>query len=276
VLLRLAAWHSSRQYAGERRSWRPGLFQGMCIAAIRICRRALLRLRCSRSTFRLIPIREQMWSSLKLSDCFRIATDDQGHFRITGVAPGEYLLQIALTLNETFVSTAIGEAQGSSSSTMYSLNFYSGDTAEQSKGKSFRVGVGEQRDGSDLNIPVGKLHRVTGTIIEGQSGHVVNAGNAWLNFEDGTKLASTIVDANDSEFHFEFGPEGTYTLLVSDAKDVLREEIPQPAGWFPPSTTKETMVREYGTQQQSLKIESDVTGVVVSVAPKGAKPAGPQ
>ena len=204
------------------------------------------------------------------------STDDQGRYRITGLPPGEYLLRLSLSLTDMFVSSVIDGSRSSSSSTKYSLEFYSGDTTQESKGKSFKITDGEQRDGAEITIPVSKLHSVTGTITEQRSGHVVNAGKAVLTYDDGTELVSTIVDKDDAMFHFDFVPEGTYTLAVSEAKDVVREEVPKPPGYWPPYDTKETVVREYGTQKQPLVVESDMTGVVVAVAAKAGKPDGAQ
>ncbi len=204
------------------------------------------------------------------------STDDQGHYRITGLPPGEYLLRVSLSLTDMYVSTVIDGSRSSSSNTRYSLEFYSGDTPQQSKAKSVKITEGEQHDGADLTIPVSKLHTVTGTITELRSGHIVNAGKAVLTYDDGTQLVSTNVDKDDAMFHFDFVPEGTYTLAVSEVKDVTRVEIPNPPGSFPPSDTKETTVREYGTQKQSLIVESDMSGVMVAVPPKGSRQAATQ
>ncbi|WP_263381909.1 carboxypeptidase-like regulatory domain-containing protein [Granulicella arctica] len=196
------------------------------------------------------------------------STDDQGRYRITGLPPGEYREQVSLSLTDMYVSTVIDGSRSSSSSTRYSLDFYSGDTTQKSKAKSVKITDGEQRDGADMTIPVSKLHSVSGSITDA-GGHVVNAGKLALNYDDGTQLVSTTVDKEDGMFHFDFVPEGTYSLVVSEAKDVAREEIMNPPGTFPPSNFKETTVKEYGGQKQPLVVESDVAGVVMTVAAKG-------
>ena len=79
------------------------------------------------------------------------------------------------------------------------------------------------------------------------------------------------MDPEDSTFHFDFVPEGEYTLAVSDARDVRREEVNTPSGGMPFLHTKDTTIREYGNTNQPLVVQSEVTGLAVLVSPKPAK-----
>ncbi len=203
-------------------------------------------------------------------------TDDLGHYRITGLSPAEYLLQVDLRLTDMYVSNVLGGSRSSSSNSKYSLSFYSGDVTRKDKGSSIKLSAGEQHDGADITIPVSKLHSVSGTITEQRSGHVINAGQVSLAYDDGTELVSTSVDKDDSAFHFDFVPEGEYTLKVKNAKDVAREEIPSAPGTIGPTQSKETTIREYGTQSQPLVVQADSAGIVIAVPGKNAKVAGTQ
>ncbi len=204
------------------------------------------------------------------------STDDRGHFRITGLPPGEYLLEVDLRTYETYVSNILGGSRSSMNNSKYGLTFYSGDVARKDKGTSIKLKAGEQRDAADITIPVSKLHRVVGTLTEQRSGHVVNDGKITLKFPDGAELSNTEVDPEDNTFHFDFIPEGEYILAVTNAKDVAREQIPQPPGTFSSVRTKDTTLREYGPATQSLSVQNDISGLTINVPAKVAKPTGTQ
>ncbi len=205
------------------------------------------------------------------------STDDLGRFRIAGLPAGEYLLQVGLSLNDSYVSSLLESGGNMMMNTHYNVGFFSGDVPRKDKGKAIKLAAGEQRDGTDITIPVSKLHSVSGTLTEQRSGHVINAGEIALNFSDGTELIKTKIGGDDSSFHFDFVPEGEYVLAVVEAKDVVREpEAPKPNTFTMPGQMKETTVRTYGTATQPLIVQNDVTGLTVAVPASPAKPAGTQ
>ncbi len=108
---------------------------------------------------------------------------------------------------------------------------------------------------------------VTGPGLGAVTGH----GTLKLVYsDDGTEVASTDVSKEDSQFRFNFVPEGNYTLKASKVREVTREEILNAPGSMPVSTTKETTVRSYKEGSLPLVVHGDLTGVLVKVE---AKPA---
>jgi hypothetical protein len=103
--------------------------------------------------------------------------------------------------------------------------------------------------------------------MQARTGHVVNAGTAVLLYpDDNSEAASAKVDKDDSTFRFDFVPEGNYILKVTNARDVSREEIPNgPLGTVPPTRTKETTIKTYGSEQHPIVIAGDMSGVLISV-----------
>ena len=104
----------------------------------------------------------------------------------------------------------------------------------------------------------------------------MNAGKVTLSYaEDGTELVSAEVSGEDEAFHLMFVPEGDYTVKVTNAADVTREEVSNGPGSMPPTHTEAKTVRSFGDASQPLKVVSDVSGLVVSVptAAAGAKAA---
>lgn len=137
--------------------------------------------------------------------------------------------------------------------------------------ESFTLGGDDERTGQDVTIPISKLHRLTGRIAAGPDGHLVNAGSVQLlSTSDKKTLASVDVDREDGLFHFEFVPEGTYTLRVTHARDVVWEapdpsssDASMPPGF--PRPDKERVVETYGEGETPVILNGDMTGIVVTV-----------
>ncbi len=194
-------------------------------------------------------------------------SDDQGHYRITGLLAGDYLLRTSISLDDTYVSSLIGEVNSVSSMTHYSLDFYSGDTAREKDAKPLHLESSQDIPSVDLTIPVSKLHAITGALVEARTGHALNAGKVTLTYEDGEELASAKVETDEPAFHFFFIPEGSYTMTVSNAADVVRQQVPNPPGTFPPFETKEKVVRKYEAASQPLIVTQDVPSLNITVTP---------
>lgn len=195
------------------------------------------------------------------------AADDLGHFRITGLLEGEYLLEVGLYIDDMFVSSLLEQVSSMSSNTHYSLEYYSGDTARLRDAKPIHLDNSQEMDAADITIPVSKLHSVSGQIVEAKSGRPINSGKVALVYADtgGEELSSVQVETEEPVFRMPFVPEGVYTIKVTEAEDVTREEISNGPNSMPPFHTKETVLRKYGTVEQPLTVMGDVTGVNLAV-----------
>jgi hypothetical protein len=203
-------------------------------------------------------------------------TDDQGSYRISGLPAGEYLIKTTLTLSETILNQVFAEGGGSSNTSKYSLDIYSGDVFRERDAKPIKLSEGEESSSADITVPISKLHAVSGTVLVAGTGHIVNAGRIAISYtDDDSGLVSAKIDKDDSAFHFYYVPEGEYTLKVTDAHDVTREEVPYDPGTIPPSHTVEKNIRDYSPQSQPIIINGDMTGVTIQVLPKstGSAPA---
>jgi hypothetical protein len=205
-------------------------------------------------------------------------SDDEGHYRISGLPVGEYLVKAEIKLIDMKVDNLFGENHSVYFNSGYTLSVYSGGALRTRDAKAIKLQEGEEADMADIEIPVSKLHTVSGSILDA-SGHTVNAGKVSIVYpDDDTELVSAEVSKEDEQFHFYFVPEGQYTLKVSLARDVTREEVPYPPGSMLPTHTVEKTVKEYQDTQQALVIAGDMTGVVATVAAKDVKlaPGMPQ
>jgi hypothetical protein len=191
-------------------------------------------------------------------------TDDQGHYRISGLPAGEYLLRTTLAITDIFINGLFTENHSTAYNNRYSLNLYSGDSFRPRDAKSIKLDDGEEADSVDIAIPLSKLHAISGSVLAASSGHAINAGKVAVFYsDDNTELASTEINGDDSAFHFYYVPEGEYTFKVTDARDVTREEVPYPAGTTPPPHTVEKKLRDYDVQPQPIVIHSDMTGFTI-------------
>jgi hypothetical protein len=201
-------------------------------------------------------------------------TDDQGHYRISGLPAGEYLVQTSLALINIVTSEVYAENGGIANETKYSLDLYSGDSFRRRDATSIKLSEGEESTSADITIPLSKLHSVSGSLLAARTGHTVNAGSVVIVYpDDDTQLVSTKISEDDGSFRFFYVPEGEYTLKITDARDVSREEVPYPPGSFPPFHIVEKKIREYDPQQQPIIINADLSGVTAQVQPKPS--AGP-
>ena len=201
---------------------------------------------------------------------FEARTDDQGHYRISGLPPREYLMEVQLHLSKTLTEYRNG-GMGSSSSDIFMLPIYTGGVFRTSDVKPFSVKLGEERPDEDIDIPLGKLHSVSGNITAARDGHVVNSGEvALLHSDDRSELAKVSLQKDESTFNFSFVPEGDYILKSSGAADVEFEEVPNPPGTMPPTNTKETTLHKYGPSEQPIHIAGDMAGTTVAVPENAA------
>jgi hypothetical protein len=213
------------------------------------------------------------WAGFRTSLAGRPAhsgTDDQGRYRISGLPAGEYLVATDLELSDIIVGGIFSKTGFSSSSnTRYSLNIYYPDSTRQRDAKPLKLADGEEAGSVDIEIPLTKLHSVTGSVVEAGTGQTVNAATIALLYpDDNSKLVSTQVGKGDDAFHFYFVPEGGYTISVTNAKTVTREEIANPRGSIPPTHIVEKKIRDYGDMEQPITLQTDMTGVMLAVPDK--------
>ena len=156
--------------------------------------------------------------TIVLNDAFARVTDDHGHFRAVGLAPGEYLIS-------TTLSTASGTAPPDSpeielvkSTPSGGLVMYYGDTARASEAKTIKIAGGESNTEADITIPLSKLHSVHGRITLKRTGQPPPTAALRLLYADTREFARMAVAVN-GEFELNYIPEGSYILQAQASAD---------------------------------------------------------
>ncbi len=224
---------------------------------------------------------KEVWSplqSLPFATMGNAYTDDLGHYRLTGLQPHEYTLEVVLEMQHMDLASAPGSGSSSSStSSIASLSFYSGSATRKADAKPFTIAANEEHSGEDITIPLAKLHTITGEIVAAHDGHPLNQGNVTLlDAGDESEVENSQLERPDGKFHLYFVPEGNYILRVYRAADVTYEDVPYPPGAMLPSHEVTHTIHAYGPTDQPINIHDDAPTVVISVPEKGATAAAKQ
>jgi hypothetical protein len=178
-------------------------------------------------------------------------TDDLGHFRIRGLAAGEYTLKVLRGADYQMP-----------------LAVYYGDVFFEKDAKSIRLGDGEESSGADITIRLSKLHTISGSLIN-VSGQPINAGHIALFAVPGNiEIASAFVHDEDTAFNMDLVPEGHYTLRVTEARDVSRQIVRDDKDPSQIHDIKETVLQTYGDYEAPLEVLSDLPSLTLTIPSK--------
>lgn len=178
-------------------------------------------------------------------------TDDRGHYRISGLAAGEYLIKADMSIAPDMVTDKSVMAESRFEITTRAV--YSGSVFDEKSATPFKVTRGEERTGEDLTFRAAALHTVSGVVVAQPDGHPLPDAKIEMDAADGGVVETVHVLDASGAFRFEYVPEGQYTMKVSAARDV---------------DERGRTIREYGPAQQPLDLENDAAGLVIAVPPK--------
>jgi hypothetical protein len=156
-------------------------------------------------------------------------TDDRGQFRLTGLAEGTYIVFAA--------PRSI-------------FPIYYGNTIDRSSAKKLDVHSGDEVPGTDIQIPAGGMHRISGVVVSQQDGHALSRASVQLRLGSGSTASISATTAADGTFTFNAVPDGKFTVQLSNAYDATTH-----AG--------------YTGSDQALEVNgTDVTDLVVNATPE--------
>ncbi|WP_353071557.1 carboxypeptidase-like regulatory domain-containing protein [Tunturiibacter gelidiferens] len=190
-------------------------------------------------------------------------SDDRGHFRISGLAHGDYFVRGDLTTKSR--TDMKGGANGFNGRSDSPLVVFAPAAFHQADAKAITVHRAEERDDVEMTINLKGLYAVSGRVSSSEDHHGINEATVRIeDAQDKEFFRSTNVDAN-GDFTVTFVPPGSYSLVVQYAGDT------EPANEKPSDPTKmnsETVLRSYEDGKQAVVVtDSDVTGRSLELVP---------
>jgi len=144
-------------------------------------------------------------------------SDDLGHFRISGLAPGEYVIRATVK-----TGTQSGLGTGMNLAKMMAVTpliVYMPAGFHKADAKPVTLHAAEDRRELTMTLNLGGMHSVSGRVSSAEDSHGINAGTVRLqDTTDKEFTRSASVDANGG-FTVMYVPPGTYTMKVTDAED---------------------------------------------------------
>jgi Carboxypeptidase regulatory-like domain len=202
---------------------------------------------------------------------YALATDDRGHYRITMLAPGEYLVAVAIRQVTMSSSGETLPGLAAPRGSLFTTQIYVGGSARRGTAKPITLRKGEEYTGADITVAISKMHLLSGTIVSARDGHPIDrAAVSLVDSTDGTPVKEAAVFGN-GRFAMQFVPEGEYLLKVTDAKDGAMQTSPSEGSTE--TYTRFVPQHVYADAEQSLIVSGDVSGLTIQVPePTGSGP----
>jgi hypothetical protein len=145
------------------------------------------------------------------------SSDDQGHFRLSGLPPGEYLVQATIQAGQ---QSGIGAGMNLSKLMSYKpMLVYAPAAFHSADAKPVTLLAGEERRDEVVTLNLGGLHTVSGHVRSLEDHHGINSGTVILqDVADKKFVRSASLDA-DGGYSVTFVPAGTFDVKVVNAED---------------------------------------------------------
>ena len=144
----------------------------------------------------------------------RPITDDQGHFRISGIPAGRYRLAVIQKFEQNTNLDDLVDQFNPGLEKNDRLTIYGGNTLHQKDAKLYELRPGETLDGVEIILPLTGLHSIQG-VATAKDGTPLNFGVLSLSdTADPTISVHTKIRAG-GEFRFSGIAEGIYEMKIT-------------------------------------------------------------
>jgi hypothetical protein len=135
-------------------------------------------------------------------------SDSHGRYAVENLAAGEYIICALMPIDSEDIAPRV----------------CLGNVLRRKAARSIKVGEGEIAHGADIAIPISGLRSVSGHVEAVEDGHELSHATVTLLYADDREQARKVAIDTDGTFRFEYVPEDSYILRVSDAKDQAEGE----------------------------------------------------
>jgi hypothetical protein len=198
-------------------------------------------------------------------------TDDTGHFRLSGLSSGDYVLQARVNVmgmdrgGFAPMSSGAGMGMGNLAALMGTrITAYSGSVMHVADAKAVSVSAGDERTGVEIVVPLHQMHAVSGHVLAKTDAHAVNFGTVELADKNDSSMTFTVTIHEDGSFRFDYVPGNSeYKLTTHNVQDAVTTGTSTMLGQ---SVAKKKTLHNYGQVMQEVRVmDSDLDGVSVSV-----------
>jgi len=162
-------------------------------------------------------------------------SDSHGNFAVENLAAGEYIVCALMPIDSEDIAPRV----------------CMGNVLRRKAATSIKVNEGETVRGADIVIPVSGLRTLAGRVEAVEDGHSPAHATVTLLYADDSEQARKVAIDNDGSFRFEYVPEDSYILRVTDAKDDAEGEGSE---------------RLYAEKEMPLHVRSDLSDVNLLLA----------
>jgi hypothetical protein len=189
-------------------------------------------------------------------------SDDLGRFRLSGLAPGDYLVQATIQSGQQ--SSLGGGMNLSKMMANKPLVVFAPAAFHKTAAKPVTLHVAEDLRDQQMTLNLGGLHSVSGRITSAEDHHGLNSATVRLqDTRDKDFTRSAAVDAAGN-YTVTYLPPGTYELKVTDAEDT---EPAKKDKEKPKLFTEDKTLRSYQPGKLNvIVLDSDLTGQNVELA----------
>lgn len=152
-------------------------------------------------------------------------TDDHGHFRILGVAQGEYRVSVWVPIPPTDSGRYSPILQSFAPPLANGWAAFAENVHRVSKARVIKIEPGDATANADITIPLGSLHTVRGHVLMKSTGQSPAIAGIELLYADSRKVARTAI-APDGDFELRYVSEDSYILrAVASSRPFSKADI---------------------------------------------------
>ncbi len=181
-------------------------------------------------------------------------TDDRGHFRLTGIPPGSYVVRANVQ--------APAPTGGDNRGYMQTLNIAVYAPGKMRRGDAAVVTLAGAEERVDVAITMGLagMHNVSGVV--GSTAAAVHSGTVLLTDQTDNSLRRLGTIGTDGSFLIPYVPPGNYTLSVGASSQVSGNGG---RGYVPASGNS---ITRFQPLQESITVtDGDLTGLALTATP---------
>lgn len=187
-------------------------------------------------------------------------TDDRGHFRLSGIPSGAYLVRAAVQAPAPAIST-----DHRTFARNLSLNIYAPDKLRRTDAAVVTLAAGEERNDLAITMKLSTFHSVSGTVSSTSA--PVRSGSVTLTDTADSTLNRTGTVNADGSFLVPYVPPGSYTL---------RANVSATAQSFGRGNQESATPIRFQPLQESLTVaDGDLTGLALTVTVASASSTTP-